>query len=405
MARRFDTPAMKRTSDWILSQEFPILPQEFPSDITITVGDATFNLHMLPLASRCGYIRKHVVGINGCQVTHIDITGLPGGSMAFELVAKFCYGEDFEFTEHNVAMLRCAAEHLEMTDDESMGESLVGRTEAYLEDVALTSLAGAVTVLRRSEELLPVAEEVDLVGRSIDAIAYHIVCSDGHFSVSQGNTTAGGYYGVGVAKAVDDWWADELTSLRIDTFQRVLIAMKARGFKGIALGTLIMLYAQKSLRRLDMNGGDKKKMDPRQEHEKRVVLETIVSLLPKEKNSAHPYLSEPERKKRENEELKMELLRLKLHQRDQSSPSLSSPTSGSGALPPSGRSPLPKKASGGGGGGGFMNNVSKKLGRLNPFQRVDAVGGAGKVRTKPAKDRRNSIGDLPHKDRRHSIGW
>lgn len=119
-----------------------------------------------------------------------------------------------------------------------------------------------------------------------------------------------------------------------------------------------------------------------------------------------PPENEVSRLQRENEELKMELLRLKLHQRDQSSPSLNSPTSGGdGALPPSGRSPLPKKAAGGGGGGGFMNNVSKKLGRLNPFQRVDAVGGAGKVRTKPAKDRRNSIGDLPHKDRRHSIGW
>jgi hypothetical protein len=35
----------------------------------------------------------------------------------------------------------------------------------------------------------------------------------------------------------------------------------------------------------DVHGRDKKKMDPRKEHEKRVVLETIVSLLPKEKNS------------------------------------------------------------------------------------------------------------------------
>ncbi|MCH1923181.1 hypothetical protein L9G15_27600, partial [Shewanella sp. A3A] len=62
-------------------------------------------------------------------------------------------------------------------------------------------------------------------------------------------------------------------------------AMKARGFKGIAMGTLIMLYAQKSLRRLDMHGRDRKKMGARQEHEKRVVLETIVSLLPRERNT------------------------------------------------------------------------------------------------------------------------
>jgi len=591
-----------------------ILSQEFPSDITIQVGEATFNLHKLRLASRCGYIRKQVSGINGSKVTHIDITGMPGGARAFELVTKFCYGEDLEITEDNVAMLRCAAEHLDMTD-ESNGASLVGRTEAYLEAVALTTLAGAVAVLRRSEELIPVAEEVDLVGRSIDAIA-HITCNDSRFTMSLGSSTAGSYNGVNVWKAVDDWWADELTSVRIDTFQRVLIAMKARGFKGIALGTLIMLYAQKSLRRLNMHGRDKKKMDPRQEHEKRVVLETIVSLLPKEKNTisvsflsmllraalhldttlacrldlekrmaaqlgqavlndllipssspedgttfdvdavqrilagylehegeatrldystdddfistasppndvgmvgklmeaylaeiasdvnlpidkftglaemiphrarfnedgmyraidiylkAHPHLSEAERRKvckamdcqrlsreacahaaqndrlpvqtvvqalyheqrrlgeapahppsrassfsggespapslpykparslrgrharggaaqddlsrlqRENEELRMELMRLKMRLRD--------PPAGGGAPPPPGRAPLPKKP----GSGGFMNNVSRKLGRLNPFLRHDAMGG-GKVRAKPPKDRRHSIG-------------
>ncbi|CAN6296068.1 unnamed protein product [Urochloa humidicola] len=596
MESRFDTPAMRRISDWILSQEFP-------SDITIQVDDATFNLHKLRLASMCGYIRRQLSGVNGSRVTHIDLTGMPGGAMAFELVTKFCYDEDFEITEDNVAMLRCAAEHLEMFDDGEGGNGLAGRAEAYLEAVALTSLAGAVAVLRKAEELLPVAKEVGLVGRCIDAIAY-ITCSDGQLSVS---------------KAVYDWWADELTSLRIDTFQRVLIAMKARGFKGIALGTLIMLYAQKSLRRLDVHGREKKKMDPREEHEKRVVLETIVSLLPKEKNSmsvsflsmllraalhldttlacrldlekrmsaqlgqaalddllipssspepgggtefdvdavrrilagyleheggeaarldyntdddfistpsppndvgvvgklmeaylaeiasdvklpvdkftdlaemiperarfkddgmyraidiylkAHPYLSEAERKKvckamdcqklsreacahaaqnerlpvqtvvqvlyheqrrlrgapdhapsrassfyggvsppsasgrhargggapadevsrlhQENDDLRMEVLRLKMRMRDPSEPPL--PAAGGGAPPQSGRPPLPKKP---GGGGGFMNNVSKKLGRLNPFlRRVDTMDDA-KVRTKLAKERRRSIG-------------
>ncbi|CAL4929707.1 unnamed protein product [Urochloa decumbens] len=614
MESRFDTQAMKRISDWILSQEFP-------SDITIQVDDATFNLHKLRLASRCGYIRRQVSGVMGSRVTHIDLTGMPGGATAFELVTKFIYDEDFEITEDNVAMLRCAAEHLEMADDGGGegGTSLAGMADAYLEAVALTSLAGAVAVLRNAEELLPVAEEVGLVGRCIDAIAC-ITCSDGQLSVS---------------KAVYDWWADELTSLRIDTFQRVLIAMKARGFKGIALGTLIMLYAQKSLRRLDMHGREKKKkMDPREEHEKRVVVETIVSLLPKEKNAmsvsflsmllraalhldttlacrldlekrmsaqlgqaalddllipssspedaggggggdtefdvdavqrilagylehegdtaarldyrtdddlistpspsndvgmvgrlmeaylaeiasdanlpidkftglaemvperarfnedgmyraidiylkAHPYLSEAERKKvckamdcqklsreacahaaqndrlpvqtvvqvlyheqrrlrhqapsaassfyggesspptslpyrpaptsvsgrhargggappaeelsrlhRENDDLRMEVLRLKMHLRDPSAAPL--PPAGGGAPPPPGRPPLPKKP--GGGGGGFMNNVSKKLGRLNPFtRRLDAMD-AEKVRTKPPKDRRHSIG-------------
>ncbi|KAK3150808.1 hypothetical protein QOZ80_3AG0238080 [Eleusine coracana subsp. coracana] len=275
MESRFDTPAMKRTSDWILSQEFP-------SDITIQVGDSTFNLHKLPLSSRCGYIRKRASVINGSTpITHLDLTGMPGGAKAFELVVDFCYGGDLEITHDNVAILRCAAEHLEMTDDMTMAFNLIGKTESYLDAVALASLAGAVAVLRNSEELLPASEQVGLIGRCVDAIA-RITCSDIQFSMSLGATVPS----VLPPKTVDDSWADEITDLRIDTFQRVLIAMKTRGFKGVALGTLIMLYAQKSLRKLNIvHGREMRKMEPRLEHEKRVVLETIVSLLPREKNT------------------------------------------------------------------------------------------------------------------------
>lgn len=179
-------------------------------------------------------------GANGSRVTHLEIAGMPGDAKAFDLVIKFCYGVNFEITADNVAMLRCAAEHLEMTEECKPG-NLVGRTEAYLEEVALASLEGAVTALRRAEELLPASDKVQLIGRCIDAIAT-MTCGDGSHE---------GLDDVGAPpKPVDDWWADELTALRIDTFQRVMIAMKARGFKGIAMGTMIMLYAQKSLRRL-----------------------------------------------------------------------------------------------------------------------------------------------------------
>ncbi|KAG2284630.1 hypothetical protein Bca52824_055850 [Brassica carinata] len=51
---------------------------------------------------------------------------------------------------------------------------------------------------------------------------------------------------------VVDWWAEDLTVLRIDSFQRVLIEMMARGFKQYGLGPVLMLYAQKSLRGLSM---------------------------------------------------------------------------------------------------------------------------------------------------------
>ncbi|QCD91396.1 hypothetical protein DEO72_LG4g2361 [Vigna unguiculata] len=270
--------AMKRTSEWIFSQEIP-------SDVNVRVGEDSFSLHKFPLVSKCGYIRKLVSESNDADVSFIELSDVPGGAEAFELAAKFCYGINFEINVENIATLRCVAEYLEMTEDYSVG-NLVGRTDSYLNEVALKTIAGAVSVLHISETLLPIAERAKLVSRCIDAIAY-IACKESQFCSSARSES--GTEGVvsSVAsnqKPIVDWWAEDMTVLRIDIFQRVIIAMMARGFKQYAIGPILMLYAQKSLRGLDVFGKARKKIEPRQEHEKRVVLETIVSLLPREKN-------------------------------------------------------------------------------------------------------------------------
>lgn len=181
----------------------------------------------------------------------VEIPDIPGGAEAFELAAKFCYGINFEISTENIAMLRCAAEYLEMTEDYAVG-NLVGRTEAYLNEVALNSLAGAVSILHSSESLLPIAEKVKLVSRCIDQIAY-IACKDSQFCTSvmvEGATNGLNSSTLSNTKPIVDWWAEDMAVLRIDFFQRVLIAMMARGFKQYALGPILMLYAQKSLRGL-----------------------------------------------------------------------------------------------------------------------------------------------------------
>ncbi|KAM0970852.1 hypothetical protein ACFX13_019127 [Malus domestica] len=272
--------ALKRTSEWIFSQEIP-------SDISINVGGVSFSLHKFPLISKCGHIKKLISESSyAADLSVIELSDVPGGSEAFELAARFCYGINFELSTGNIAMLRCVAEYLLMTEDYAVG-NLVGRADAYLNEVALKSLAGAVTVLHMSENFLPMAEKVKLVSRCIDAIAF-MACKEGQFSVS--GRTDGGIEGavfsaVSHPKPVVDWWAEDLTVLRIDIFQRVMIAMLARGFKQYALGPVLMLYAQKSLRGLEIFGKGRTKIELRQEHEKRVVLETIVSLLPREKNA------------------------------------------------------------------------------------------------------------------------
>ncbi|CAI0405602.1 unnamed protein product [Linum tenue] len=266
--------AMKRTSDWIFSHEIS-------SDVTVHAGGASFSLHKFPLLSKSGYIRKLVSESSDADLSEIQIPEIPGGPEAFELAAKFCYGINFEISTENIAVLRCVAEYLEMTEDCSVG-NLVSRAEAYLNEVVLKSLTGAVSVLHHSESLGHIAEKVKLVSRCIDAIAL-ITCNETKFSIS--GRSDGGTTLEAQPKPIVHWWAEDLTVLRIDLFQRVLIAMVSRGFKQYALGPVLMLYAQKSLRGLETFGKPKKKIDPQQEHEKRVVLETIVSLLPRERNA------------------------------------------------------------------------------------------------------------------------
>ncbi|KAL7610303.1 hypothetical protein Lser_V15G12691 [Lactuca serriola] len=271
--------AMRRTTEWISSQEIP-------SDVTINVRGISFSLHKFPLVSKCGYMRKLMSNFK--ESDHIiEINDIPGGPQGFELGAKFCYGINFELTIQNIAMARCVAEFLEMTENYAIG-NLIARTEAYINEVGLKSLTSAVSILQSSETFLPISENIKLVTRCVDSIAF-IVMKECEFSMS----ASGGCSSDGLDSSsssfchlkVVDWWAEDLIVLKIHTFQRVLLAMISRGFNKCAFGPILTLYAQKCLQDLEILRKGKNKSDPNQENEKRVVLETIVSLLPREKNA------------------------------------------------------------------------------------------------------------------------
>ncbi|CAI9264177.1 unnamed protein product [Lactuca saligna] len=264
----------KKTSDWIFSHEIP-------SDVTVHTGGVSFSLHKFPLVSKCGYIRKILATPTHSDPLVIEIPDVPGGPEGFELAAKFCYGINFELSTENISIVRCVSEFLEMTEDYATG-NLVTRSEAYLDEIALKTLAGAVTVLQSSTNLLPMAEKVKLITRCIDTIAY-IVTRECELFTS--GSTSDFVSSSSNLKGVVDWWAEDLVVLRIDIFQRVLLAMISRGFKQYELGPILMLYAHKCLQGLEIHGKKKKKIDSKQEHEKRIVLETIVSLLPRERNT------------------------------------------------------------------------------------------------------------------------
>lgn len=122
------------------------------------------------LVAKSNYIRKIILESKEADLTRIDLSEIPGGPEIFEKTAKFCYGVNFEITVHNVAALRCAAEYLQMTD-KYCENNLAGRTEDFLRQVALTSFSGALVVLKSCEDLLPLAQQLNIVQRCIDVVS------------------------------------------------------------------------------------------------------------------------------------------------------------------------------------------------------------------------------------------
>lgn len=137
----------------------------------LTLAVSNYSVLQFPLVARSGRIRKLLSNAGETENSNrLELADVPGGAEAFDLAAKFCYGINFEITTSNVAVLRCAAEYLEMT--ESYGESnLVARTEAYLSEAVLQSLADSIAVLHNCEKLLPLAEDLGIVSRCIEAAA------------------------------------------------------------------------------------------------------------------------------------------------------------------------------------------------------------------------------------------
>ncbi|KAJ0007029.1 hypothetical protein Pint_30673 [Pistacia integerrima] len=252
--------AMERTGQWVFSQEIP-------TDVVVVVGEANFSLHKFMLVAKSNFLRKLILESEEADLTRINLSEIPGGPEIFEKAAKFCYGVNFEITVHNVAALRCAAEYLEMTD-KYCDNNLVGRTEDFLSQVALSSLSGAVVVLKSCEDLLPLAQDLQIVQRCIDVTAVK-ACYEANFP----------------CRSPPNWWTEELSILDIEIFARILTAMKNRGAKALTLSSAIITYTERSLKDLvrDHSGKLLDSIDSQLRIQQRDLLQSIVSLMPSEK--------------------------------------------------------------------------------------------------------------------------
>ncbi|KAM1350680.1 hypothetical protein ACFX14_004725 [Malus domestica] len=274
-----------------------------PSDIVVEVGEMSFHLHKFPLLSRSGVMERLISeaseGEEGCVITVPDI---PGGAKTFELVAKFCYGVKFELSASNVIYLRCAAEHLEMTED--YGEdNLITQTEAFLNQVVLRNWKDSLKALQTCDDILPYAEELNITKRCIESLATKASTDPNLFGwpvrehggpmQSPGGSVLWNGISTGARpkKSSSDWWYEDASTLSLPLYQRLISVMESRGIKQEIIAASITYYAKKYLPGLNRRQGNDSSThlkpvslgSPPSEEDQKLLLEEVDRLLPFQK--------------------------------------------------------------------------------------------------------------------------
>ncbi|XP_048335042.2 BTB/POZ domain-containing protein DOT3 isoform X3 [Ziziphus jujuba] len=262
---------------------YKFISSQIPTDFTIQIQEVSFSVHKYPFVSKCGYLsRLELQPSKSDFSSDIKLENFPGGSETFEIILKFCYGLPIDLNPQNVAPLRCASEYLEMTEELEDG-NLISKTEAFLTFVVFSSWKDTITVLRACETLSPWAENLQIVRRCCDSIAWKA----SRDTITEDSVNEEG------------WWSDEVTTLRIDHFMRIITTLRAKGTRPEIIGKCIMHYAERWLPGMDveMEGlrgyGHVKKdlqfsiLSKRKEDvgighskEQKAIIESLVSLLP-----------------------------------------------------------------------------------------------------------------------------
>jgi len=208
------------------------------------------------------------------------LQGFPGGSRSFELVVEFCYGRNIELTSVNVVALLCAAFYLQMTEKYSK-DNLISKTEIFFSNKVLPSWTESIQALLSCEEVFIQAEVLGFVSRCLDSVAkcmmkyinlsypeHDLLWSEirciplTHFELTRSSLC---------------WGLDDLCSLSLDLFRRLISIMEAKGDDPLTILNVIIYYARKYNPGLDPDSTGVWSI------EERFLLEEIVYLLPTQK--------------------------------------------------------------------------------------------------------------------------
>ncbi|KAL9992498.1 putative BTB/POZ domain, NPH3 domain, NPH3/RPT2-like family protein [Helianthus debilis subsp. tardiflorus] len=274
-----------------------------PSDVTIEVGDVSFQLHKFPLVSRSKMLEKLIGDSSDDEgkITFEDekrpfakLHDLPGGPKIFLLIAKFCYGVKLEVNSTNVVPLRCASEYLQMTEEYGEG-NLIDHTESYF-NVVFDTWIDTLKALESCEEMVEYAEKLDIVSRCIESLALKACTFDkglfsGSSTESKDNPFATVIWnGIQTTSTNQDWWYDDVSKLSLHLYRRFILAVESRNLDQERIAGSLMYYAKKYLpllgRESTFSSGNLSSSSSSSLYlnsDQKILLEEIVDLLPSQK--------------------------------------------------------------------------------------------------------------------------
>jgi hypothetical protein len=223
------------------------------------------------------------------NINEIQISDIPGGASAFEICAKFCYGMTVTLSAYNVIATRCAAEYLGMHETIEKG-NLVYKIDAFLSSSVFRSWKDSIIILQTTKSMLPLDEEQKVVTRCIESIA-NKACVDvskvnwsytyNRKKLPEENGIESNQNGVRTRNVPKDWWVEDLCELEVDMYESVIKNIKTKENQtNDVIGEALKAYAYRKLPNFS------KGMIPCGDVSKhRLIVETIVKLLPSEKGS------------------------------------------------------------------------------------------------------------------------
>ncbi|MBA0719668.1 hypothetical protein Golax_007325 [Gossypium laxum] len=278
-----------------------------PSDIVVEVGEMSFHLHKFPLLSRSGVMERLIAEASeeGEEKCSICLPDIPGGAKTFELVAKFCYGVKLELTASNVVYLRCAAEHLEMTEEYGEG-NLITKTETFLNQVVLRNWKDSLRALQTCDDIISYDDELNITKRCIESLAmkastdpnlsgWPIMEYGGPMQSPGGSVLWNGIStGARVKNTSSDWWYEDASTLSFPRYKRLIAVMESRGIRQEIIAGSLTFYAKKYLPGLNRCQGATDTNSstcvapvaleaPPSEEDQKLLLEEIDRLLPIQK--------------------------------------------------------------------------------------------------------------------------